>query len=216
MLNLGSIEWSDLIAIAALALSLWNTFTHWNDKRPRVFLSNLFVDTFVNHSMKTVYIRLDMDIAALSSEPIPLSRAAVSMDKEQWFDCSTCSPKPNKLMHYGEHACSQNQSISDLFAPSIKFPTTLSPSSAQHMTLWLHLPCNSELHNSLVAALAFDPERFSVSANTRYRCEMSGRSLLHTDDSMPQPRLWVRLWAGKRIVLAEVAVDKRCCVPPLM
>lgn len=213
MFDLGSFEWSELIAISALALSLWNAFARWNDKQPRVFLSNLFVETFVNQTMRNVYIRLDMDIAALSSEPIPLSRASVSMDKEQWYDCTSRFPKPDKLMHYGTHACNRNQNISDLFVQPIRFPATLSPSSAQHMTLWLHLPCNSGLHNSLMEALVLDPERSSVSASTQYRYRTLIRSLRRTDDSMPQPHLWVRLWVGNRIVLAETAIDKRCWIP---
>ena len=216
MFDLGPMEWGDLIAIAALALSLWNAFTHWNDKQPRMFLSNLYVETFINHTAEQVYIRLDMDIAALSSEPIPLARAAVSMDKEQWYDCASCSPRPDKLVHYGMHACTQNQCISDLFAPPIRFPATLAPAEARHMTLWLHLPCNSALHNTLQEALAFDPVHASALSSTQCTGQTPVQSHMNFADSIAQPHLWVRLWVGNHIVLAEVAIDKRCSMPPLL
>lgn len=216
MFDLGKFSWDTLIAIAALALSIWNAFVHWNDKQPRVFLSNLFIEFFTNQTMEQVYVRLDMDIAALSSEPLPLSRAAVSMDREQWYDCESCSPRPNKLVHYGEHACTRNQSISDFFAPPIRFPATLAPSEARHMTLWLHLPYSSTLHNSLVAALAFDPEQISALSSSSYRCKKSLQFPLSNDAPKDSPHLWVHLLVGNRIVLAEVAVDKRCQMPLLM
>lgn len=213
MFDLGSFEWSELIAISALALSLWNAFARWNDKQPRVFLSNLYVEFFPNLITSQVYTRLDMDIASLSSEPLPLSHAAVSMDREQWFECISCSPRPDKLAHYGTHACNRNQSISEFFAPPIRFPATLGPSEIRHMTLWVHHPYSNALHNSLAEGLSFDSERASALSSSAYKCGMPLQPHSPNDGSSSRPRLWVRLWVGNRIVLAEVAIDKRCQIP---
>lgn len=143
-----------IISACALALSVWNAVERHVEKQPRIFVSDANVSFFNHSTMKTTYVRFDLTINSLSSEPIPISRASISMDTMQSCDCMYRSPTPHTLVMCSGHADSRNQELDDFFGPGIRLPATLSPLSAQHICLWLCLPDDHELLCALQEAAA--------------------------------------------------------------
>lgn len=205
-------DWSLLISFVSLGLSLWNTFERWNDKQLRIFLSDLGLHAFNKEGGQLSDIRIDLTITALSELPIPISGAAISLDKERWFDCSTIPPSPNRRsVTYSEAENSRYRKVENFFGPSIRFPATLSPSSAQHICLWFSLPFEDELLSSLMVLSCSDrddtelgillPEESSNPCTDKsshaYRCAKEGY-------------LYVEFRSGNQILSSSVRIDSRC------
>ena len=157
------------ISLCSLGISLFTAFEHWNDKQPRLFISDTNVELFHHKTMEDTYVRFDLTLNALSSQPIPVSHASISMGTAQRYDCALHSPTPGILDGCTGHALDRNQKLNDFFGPSVRFPTTLPPSSAQHICLWLRLPNKSELLRNLEEALFSPMESEAVSSTGRIR-----------------------------------------------
>lgn len=148
-----------LVSVCALALSIWNAVERHIEKQPRIFVSDANVAFFNHTTMKTTYVRFDLTLNSMSTEPIPISRASISMDTMQSCDCMYRSPTPHTLVMCSGHADSRNQELDDFFGPGIRLPATLSPSSAQHICLWLSLQDDHELLCALQEAAALSLRR---------------------------------------------------------
>lgn len=207
-------DWSILISAIALAVSLWNTIERWISKQPHIFISNVFVEIFNHQTLPESYVRLDLTLNTLSSEPIPLSQASVSMGRAQPCSCMLRSPTLNVLDHCIGSACKRNRQLDSLFACETKFPTTLPPSSVHHICLWLHLHEQDELLYLLQQALAAD-----LTASAEPSTGHTGQSLSsfpHSGSTLASAQthqVQFLFQSGNRTLAASFPVDMRCCAP---
>ena len=195
-------DWSLVISACALALSVWNTFARWNDKQPRIFISDAYILLFGTSSFSNANIRIDLTINAMSSEPTPISHIDVSMDTRRWFCCSCCPPTPGKKKSHTEADNIQYQRADAFFGSSIRLPATLPPSSAQHICLWLTLPVEDELLSSLKEASVRNADQ--EESSMPYTNQTHPSSLCEAPDC-----LYVRMRSGNQILSSTVPIDSR-------
>lgn len=203
----------NLIAVASLILSVWNLFARWRDKQPRIFVSDVNVEFFENRTMQEAFVRFDLTLNVLSEQPLPISRASVSMGKAKSCDCMYRSPTPSSLDRCNEHASDRNRKLNDFFGQDIRFPTTLSPSSAQHICLWLSLPADHELLRSLQEA-AFSPI-VEAETSTWSKCHRilplprNDHGLNDEQNSLQKHCISFLFQSGNRTITASSLIDIR-------
>lgn len=206
-------DWSLFISAAALLLSLWNTIERWIDKQPSLFVSDVNLEVFTNDRIKKAFIRIDLTLNVLSSRPIPVSGASVSMGKAPPCICSQHSPTPHTLDYCSVRALDRNRKLDDFFGPSIRFPATLPPSSAQHICLWLSLPADSELLCTLLEA-SCSPMESAAASSTGHRFRNPRASLQyeeHTDElrTLRDHSLVFLFRSGNCTLAASALIDMR-------
>lgn len=215
-MDTSSWDWPLFISACALIISLWNAFEHWKDKQPSLFISDVNVEIFTNNNTRKAFVRLDLILNVLSSQPIPVSCASVSMGKAQPCPCSHRSPTPHTLDYCTEPALDRSRKLDDFFGPSVRFPTTLPPSSAQHICLWLSLPAESELLNNLLAASCAPIECQAESSTARrsHSSPASNHPEACADDirRLRERTLVVYFQSGNRTLAASALISTRNCV----
>lgn len=209
-------DWSFFFSASALAVSLWNIFERWNDKQPRLFISDISVEMFHHKTLGDTYFRFDLTLNSLSNLPVPISRASVSMGKAQPCDCALHSPTPGNLDSCIGQALDRNRRLDGFFGPSVRFPATLPPSSAQHICLWLTLPSDSELRHSLEEALS-SPMEFEASSSIARKPRISLASPDQNSELRVLPKHGISFLfrSGNCTLTAHALIDIRSLAPQM-